>query len=194
MANSNARHPDVVEGAAPPERADDPDLAVPPENRAGHHPDREQDKPDPDAMAEAYGIDGPSEEAERSGRTTWLVVGGIVVAVVGGGVIFRVMRRRRRRRGFAAVLHRLPVERFAEIDRMRHQLPGIDDVRGHLPSASDVRGHLPSASDVRGHLPSTDELRSRLASSSAVIDRLPDASDVLDRFGRRRRSRLPFRR
>ena len=37
--------------------ATDPELAVPEANQPGHHPERDQDKPDLDAFAERFGIE-----------------------------------------------------------------------------------------------------------------------------------------
>ena len=42
---------------APGGSAADERLNVPEENQPGHHPEREQDKPDPDAFADRLGID-----------------------------------------------------------------------------------------------------------------------------------------
>ena len=47
---------------APGGSSADAQLAVPEENQPGHHPDKEQDKPDPAAFAERLGIgDHPDE-------------------------------------------------------------------------------------------------------------------------------------
>lgn len=63
-------------GAQRPLGADAPPDVVPPENRPGHHPDDEQDKPDLDAFAERLGVaersdgDGAAGGAGRDDRET----------------------------------------------------------------------------------------------------------------------------
>lgn len=59
--------PDHVAAQAahhPPAPHDEPHRGpVPPDNRAGHHPDHEQDQPDLDEFAEALGVTDRSEQA-----------------------------------------------------------------------------------------------------------------------------------
>lgn len=89
-----------------------PEGPVPEEQRPGHHPDHEQDKPDLDKFAERMGIvsedeepaDAPHVEDEtperRSKARTWSPIGLVLVGPVTGilvakGVI-RAIRRFRR--------------------------------------------------------------------------------------------------
>ncbi|MDY7100330.1 MAG: hypothetical protein S0880_04005 [Actinomycetota bacterium] len=176
MAN-NPRQPDVVEN---PERNgepanDGPELAVPPENRRGHHPDQDQDKPDLDAMAEAYGIDSPSDDEQGTGkgRKAAMVVALAAGAAVGGVVVWRMIQRRRRSR-LAALLANLPTDRLPELGRLRDQLPNPSELLDHMPSTPSVRDQF------GGH-----SVRDRLPSTSSVTSRVPVP---------RRSSRLPFRR
>jgi hypothetical protein len=92
--------------------ADAPRGPVPPENRPGHHPEQEQDKPDLDAFAQRLGIgDSPAEEAElepavtrepaaaiagvaRSGAGRIAALVAVVLAVL--GIVLTKQRRRKR--------------------------------------------------------------------------------------------------
>ena len=63
-----ALDPDASEAklsAEQPHRPSDPDGPIPEDQRPGHHPDHEQDKPDLDKFAERMGI-VPDEEAPAS--------------------------------------------------------------------------------------------------------------------------------
>lgn len=83
--------------ADPPHREDEPRGPVPPENRPGHHPEEEQDKPDPGAFAaKAAGEGRPAEEGRsrrsRVARARWAWTGG--AAVAGGVTVAGFLRRR----------------------------------------------------------------------------------------------------
>ncbi|HET7488101.1 MAG TPA: hypothetical protein VFJ85_09240 [Acidimicrobiales bacterium] len=108
---TTAQDPDaassIIEGRQP--LPDDGDLGpVPPDNRAGHHPATEQDKPDLDDFAKRLGVAEP-EPAIASLRTTpdrrprlralAAVLGAAAVVFAG-----RFVRRRRR----AATVRRRP--------------------------------------------------------------------------------------
>lgn len=91
----------VVDGRGHLE-ADAPRGPVPPENQPGHHPTEEQDKPDPDAFAERFGITESSSQADEpdtgqaSGtRRAVARAAGLVAAVVSLLTLFMVQKRRR---------------------------------------------------------------------------------------------------
>ncbi|MCA1693179.1 MAG: hypothetical protein ABR540_20355 [Acidimicrobiales bacterium] len=82
-----------------------PTGPVPPENQAGHHPEREQDKPDLDAFAARLGIGDEPTAGTAPGRTGTLgreakarsgVFAGVAAALA--IVILVVARIKKRRR------------------------------------------------------------------------------------------------
>lgn len=93
----------VVEGQRLP-GADAPAGPVPVDNQPGHHPAKEQDKPDLDAFAAKLGIveapedDTAGREPAGTRKVAPAAVAGIVAGVLGAilGVLF--VRRRRSRR------------------------------------------------------------------------------------------------
>ena len=91
--------------------ADAPRGPVPPENRPGHHPEQEQDKPDLDAFAQRLGIGDAAEDREpepavatepvaavagvaRSGAGRIAALVAVVLAVL--GIVLTKQRRRKR--------------------------------------------------------------------------------------------------
>jgi cobalamin biosynthesis Mg chelatase CobN len=88
----------------PENGTDAPGGPVPAENQPGHHPAKEQDRPDLDAFAERLGVveareqdhaeDQSTAPTERSGRSAPAIVG-VVAALF---VVLAVLAGRRRRR------------------------------------------------------------------------------------------------
>lgn len=96
----------VVEGQRQPE-AKGPGGPVPAENQPGHHPETEQDKPDPDAFAARLGVTNEpasSDEASTPAAGPAAAGGGLaptqIAAAVAGALAFlggllMIFRRRR---------------------------------------------------------------------------------------------------
>lgn len=123
---SNPQQPELGRSRKTPSQSPDstatvlqgePDLGtestrgpIPPENQPGHHPEKEQDKPDPQAFAERLGVTaaegGTGVESQRTTapsapdhRTPARVRRMSPVALVGVlALTFRFVRRRRRQR------------------------------------------------------------------------------------------------
>lgn len=99
--NVPALNPDAVEAARAADRriAENESRApVPPDQRPGHHPGRDQDKPDLDAFAEALGV--PADDASPATRdrpSTRTIVLAAVGVGLAGAVAWAVLRRTRRR-------------------------------------------------------------------------------------------------
>jgi hypothetical protein len=80
---------------------DPPRGAVPEANQPGHHPDREQDRPDPDAFVERFRHPPTVDEAGDRDPTGTPVhhvkrlvgIGALLVVAVGGAVLRRVRHR-----------------------------------------------------------------------------------------------------
>lgn len=76
---------------------------VPEDNQPGHHPDHEQDKPDPDEFVERFrhapaaAAEEDSASGEPDGRAVWPVAAAAGAALAAGVVAIVVLRRRRQR-------------------------------------------------------------------------------------------------
>lgn len=110
-----ALDPDATEAARSADRPTDatPSEELPPDQRPGHHPDDEQDKPDLDAFAERLGTVPPDErtdeksdgsddadedagERDHPPRQRWRTPVEIAAASLGvAGLLFKMLRRRR---------------------------------------------------------------------------------------------------
>lgn len=99
--NIPAITPDATEAVRQADRTGRPSDArgpIPPDQRPGHRPDRDQDKPDPAAFAAAMGIRSDDDVPAKSAQL-WKTP--LAVGVVGLGAalfVFRALRRRARRR------------------------------------------------------------------------------------------------
>jgi len=100
---SDPQQPELAHGQVPP-GADGPAGPVPVDNQLGHHPSKEQDKPDLDAFAAKLGIveepdrndSAPKETAAR--RVAPAAVAGVVAGVLTALLGVLALRRRRARR------------------------------------------------------------------------------------------------
>jgi hypothetical protein len=93
----------VLEGQAQPATGG-PSGPIPADNQPGHHPAREQDKPDLDAFAERLGVvetadaPGPAPEAEGGrGRAVVLALAAVAALLTVLGVVTTRRRRASRR-------------------------------------------------------------------------------------------------
>ncbi|MDZ7674978.1 MAG: hypothetical protein U5K30_07915 [Acidimicrobiales bacterium] len=95
-----ALDPDATEAARSADRPAEatPTDQVPPEQRPGHRPDDEQDKPDLDAFAERLGTVPPERtDDDVPHRQRWRTP--VEIAVVGlgvAGILYKMLRTRRR--------------------------------------------------------------------------------------------------
>lgn len=101
-----ALSPDATEAARSADRREDPTSPrgpIPPEQRPGHHPPQEQDKPDLDAVADRMGV-VPTSEKESWRRMRSPYWWGIAaVGLVGGlaSALARAFGRRNARKSSA---------------------------------------------------------------------------------------------
>lgn len=97
-----ALDPDATEAARSADRPAEatPSNQVPPEQRPGHRPDDEQDKPDLDAFAERLGTVPQEERTDDDPggpRQRWRTPAEIAVVGLGvAGILYKMLRTRRR--------------------------------------------------------------------------------------------------
>lgn len=92
-------NPDATETARSADRPEAPTPSpgpVPEEQQPGHHPDHEQDKPDPEAFAERLGVRPATEDDGGRNTPWWPLALGASAAGAAVGVVRALCARRRR--------------------------------------------------------------------------------------------------